>query len=214
MTQRPDYLRYLESAKQAEVAERLRAEGFTVETGQALGDVSFDLVARKGSRSIAYEFKAGRFPKSNRADLERLQRAAKRAGWEFHIVVVNPPPRVHVEIDNLAERLAEKLPERLAEQLHDHMANDSFPDELDTLSTHTRVDGVSDLEISEIHVGNGEIRVGGIGSVDVELKYGSGSDDIPSSGDSFPFDFKVVLSPDGHLKYVEKLNVDTTSFYE
>jgi hypothetical protein len=153
MTQRPDYLRYLESAKQAEVAERLRSEGFTVEAEQLLDDVRFDLVARKGSRSIAYEFKAGRFPKSKRADLERLQRAAKQAGWEFHVVLVNPPPRVHVEIENLAERLAERLPERLAEQLHEHMVNGDFPDELDTLSTHTRVDGVSDLEISEIHVG-------------------------------------------------------------
>jgi hypothetical protein len=202
VTQQPDYLRYLESAKKAEFAERLGAEGFTVETEQSLGDVRFDLVARKGLRSIAYAFKAGRSAKSSRERIERLQQAAKQAGWEFRIVVVNPPPRVHVEV------------ERLAEQLQDYMINESFPDELDTLSTHTRIDGVSDLEISDIRVGHGEIRVEGTGSVDVELKYGSDSDDIPSSGNAFPFEFRVVLSADGQLHSVEELNVDTSSFYE
>jgi hypothetical protein len=134
--------------------------------------------------------------------LNRLQRAAKDAGLEFHIVVVTPPPRVRVEVD------------RLTEDLQDYMINEAFPDELDSLSTHTRIDGVSDLEISDIHVGHGEIRVAGAGAVDVELKYGSHSDDVPSSGDAFPFSFKVVLSPEGRLKSVEELTVDTSSFYE
>ena len=202
MTARPDYLRYLESATQAEFAERLRGEGYSVESEQTYGDVRFDLVARKGAQSIAYEFKAGRSPKSNRENIERLQRAAKLAGFEFHIVVVNPPPRVKVEIEDLTS------------QLLDHMINESFPNELDGLSTHTSISDVGDLEISDIHVGKGEIRIVGTGTVDVDLQYGSDSDDHVISGDAFPFRFRAVLSADGQIQTVEELLVDTSSFYE
>jgi Holliday junction resolvase len=202
MTQQPEYLRYLESAKQAEVAEQLRAEGFTVETYKQLGDVQFDLIARKGPKAIAYEFKSGQTARTNREQLNRLQRAAKDAGLEFRIVVVTPPPRVRVEV------------EQLTEELQDYMINHAFLDELDSLSTHTRIDEVSDLEISDIHIGNGEIRVAGSGSVGVELQYGGDSDGVPSSGDAFPFRFRAVLTPEGQLKSVEELSVDTSSFYE
>jgi len=201
MTTRPDYLRYLESATRAEFEDRLRSEGYSVHTEELYGGVQFDLVARKGTKGIAYEFKAGRSPKSGREDLERLQRAAKEAGFEFHIVVVNPPPRVSIEIENLAS------------QLHEHMI-ESFPDELDRLSTHTSISGVCDLDISDIRVGSGEIRVTGVGTVDVDLQYGSNVDEGSVSGDAFPFYFKAVLSADGVLRQVEELTVDTSSFYE
>jgi len=199
MTAQPDYHRYLEAAKQAEFAERLRAQGFSVEAEQPFGDVRFDLVARKGSQAIAYEFKAARSPKSDRGTLERLQRAAKEAGFEFHIVVVNPPPRVSVEVENLAA------------QLQNYLMNDRFPPELYLLSTHTRISGVRDLEIAEIYVGQGEIWVAGMGAIEVELQFGS-TDDGSESGDAFPFRFKAVLSADGSLKEVEELSVDTSSF--
>jgi len=201
MTTRPDYLRYLESATQAEFEDRLRAEGYSVQAEESHGGVQFDLVARKGAQSVAYEFKAGRSPKNGRESIERLQRAAKEAGFEFHIVVVNPPPRVSIEIENLAS------------QLHERM-NESLPDELASLSTHTSISGVCDLGISDIRVGKGEIRVVGVGTVDVELQYGSDSDEVPVSGDAFPFRFKAVLSADGGLSKVEELIVDTSSFYE
>lgn len=199
MTGQPDYHRYLESAKQAEFADRLRAQGFSVEAGQRVGDLQFDLVARKGAQAIAYEFKAGRSPKNGHDRMERLQRAAKQAGYEFHIVVVNPPPRVSVEVENLAARL------------RDYMRNDRFPLELDQLAPHTRISGVRDLEIAEIYIGQGEIWVAGTGAVEVELQSGS-TDDGFESGDAFPFHFKAVLAADGSLKEVEQLSVDTSSF--
>lgn len=201
MTARPDYLRYLESATQAEFAERLRGDGYSVESDSTYGDVQFDLVARKGAQSIAYEFKAGRSPKSSREKMERLQQAAKLAGFEFHIVVVRPPSRVNVEVDDLGS------------QLLDYVINESFPDELNSLSTHTIISGVSDLEISDIHVGKGEIRVAGTGALEVELRYGSDSDGV-SNEDAFPFEFKAILSADGRLQMVEELIVDTSSFYQ
>jgi hypothetical protein len=201
MTNRPDYLRYLESATQAEFEDRLRAEGYSVQVEESHGGVQFDLVARKGAKSVAYEFKTRQSPKNGRESIERLQRAAKAAGFEFHIVVVNPPPRVNIEIENLAS------------QLHEYL-NEWLPDELDSLSTHTSISGVCDLDISDIRVGKGEIRIAGMGTVDVDLQYGSDSDDVPVGGDAFPFHFKAVLSAAGELSKVEELNVDTSSFRE
>jgi hypothetical protein len=206
LTQQPNYLRYLEAAKQAEIAEALLAQGYTVEREHRVGDASFDLIATKGPHKLAYEFKAGRSPRTSRQNLQKLQEVARDEGFEFRIVVVNPPPRVHVEVETLRDRL------------FDYMLNEAFPDDLDHLSTHTRIEGLSDLEISDIRVRHDEIRVAGTGAVDVELQYGSGSDQETGMGsklyDSYPFDFIAILDTDGGLVSVEKLAVDTSSFYQ
>ncbi len=205
MTQQPSYLRYLEAAKQAETADRLRAEGFQVEDQATVGDMEFDLVAKKGATRLAYEFKAGNSPRTTKKNLIRLQQAAALAGFEFRIVVVNPPPRVRVQIDSLADRLLQEL-------------IDNFPAELDILSTHTRIDGVSDIEIADIRVKQDETTVSGRGSIDVELQYGSESDRDGDSAsglyDSYPFDFKATLGAGGDLISLDEISVDTSSFYE
>ena len=202
MTQQPKYIQYLESAKQAEVAEKLRAEGFDVQVDKTLDDVRFDLVAEKGGRRLAYEFKAGSSPRTSQKNLQRLQETARKRGFEFHIVVVMPPPRVNVTVD------------RLTEQLTEYMIDQSFPSELDILSTHTRIEEVGELEISDVHIGANAISVAGTGTVSVELKYGSPSNDAPSSGNAFPFRFAANLDHHGKLVSVNELAVDTSSFYE
>lgn len=204
MTQQPSYFRFLEAAKQAETAEALRADGFSVIQELRIGDTQFDLVAEKGSQKLAYEFKAGRSSKTRKDNLQRLQEVAAQQGWQFRIVVVNPPPRVHVEVDHLQQHLLEYLMDRV-------------PDELDQLSTHTRVCGLSDVEISDLRMTDEDVRVTGTGSVDVELKYGSGSDQGSGEGgqlyDSYPLRFTATLMSTGELQSVN-LTVDTSSFYE
>lgn len=201
MTQQPDYIRYLESATRSEFAERLRDEGYSVEPAQTYGDVQFDLVARKGNKQVAYEFKAGKSPKHNREGLERLQRAARDAGLEFHIVVVNPPPRVKVEVENLAS------------QLQGHLVR-FLPQELTQLPYRTTIAAVYDLKITDIYVGDGKVRLAGLATVEVNLHEPDDARDSDSSGDAFPFRFKAVVSADGQLKAVEELIVDTSTFYE
>jgi len=201
MTSQPDYLRYLASARQALLADQLRDEGYTVQTNYPAGELSFDLVARKGTRAIAYEFKSGPSPRTTRQGLRSLQEAANREGLELRIVVVNPPPKVRVEFEYLSDHL-----------LH-HMF-DHFPQALDSLSSHTEIDGVCDLDISEVAVRDGSLHVSGSGIVDVTLGYGSDSDEGPSSGNAFPFVFKVKLATDGSLESVDTLDFDTSTFYE
>ena len=201
MTTQPQYLMYLEQAKRSEMAARLQSEGFTVSTELRQGDVVFDLAATKDGRTVVYEFKSEQ-PKFNKAGLKRLQDAARTSGYEFHVVVVRPPRRVQVEISDLDE------------QLQDYMINTRFPEELDELSTHTTIDGVSDVEVSEIHVGPGKIKISGSGNVEVGFQYGGNSDEPLISGDSFPFTFDAVLSADGRLLSVPELSIDTSSSEE
>ncbi len=204
MTQQPSYLRFLEAAKQAETAEALRADGFSVVQEFRVGDTLFDLVAEKGSQKLAYEFKAGKSSKTSRDGLHRLQQVAAQQGWQFRIVVVTPPPRVHVEVDRLQQHLLEHL-------------MDNMPAELDQLSTHTRVCGLSDVEIFDLRMTNEEVRVSGTGSVDVEMAYGSGSDQDSGEGailfDSYPLNFTAILESTGELQSVVWA-VNTSSFYE
>ena len=199
MTSQPDYLRYLESAKQAEVADQLRRDGFQVEQEKRLNDVVFDLVATKGGRTTAFAFKSAGHSRFSREEFRKLNAAAATAGYKLQIVVAAPPPRVNVEVDDLADHLLQYLIE--------HM-----PSELDSLSTHTVIEGMHDLAIENIQVGHGRIHVSGSASVDVTLQYGSSMDDGTSNSDAFPFRFTAVLDTDGGLREVDTLEFDTSDF--
>jgi hypothetical protein len=201
VTQQPDYLRYLESAKQAELANQLQTDGFEVETDKKIGDLAFDVVAKRGNQAIAYEIRSVGSRRVTKDVLRRLQVSAKEAGLEFRIVIVNPPPRVKIEIPKL----------RL--DLSDYMINHSFPSELDSLSSATLIENVVDIEISDVRIDEDGTRVEGTGTVEVTLQYGGSSDSV-SSRDAYPFEFSVRLKPDTSLASVDKLTVDTSSFYE
>lgn len=93
--------------------------------------------------------------------------------------------------------------------------------ELDELSTHTRVDGhiIEDIRVRRLDAGEIEYRV--TGEVEVELQYGSNSDvenDIGMrSDDSYPYKAKVIAAADKPLDIdadAIQLTVDTSSFYE
>jgi hypothetical protein len=93
--------------------------------------------------------------------------------------------------------------------------------ELDELSTHTRVDGhwIDSIEVRRLDAAEIEYRV--TGEVEVELQYGSNSDvanDIGMrSDDSYPYKAKVVAEAAKPLDIdaqAIRLTVDTSSFYE
>lgn len=93
--------------------------------------------------------------------------------------------------------------------------------ELDELSTHTRVDGhwIEEIEVRRLDATEIEYRV--IGEVEVELQYGSNSDvanDIGMrSDDSYPYKVRVVAEASKPLDInaeAIRLTIDTSSFYE
>ncbi len=202
MTTQPNYLQYLTSAKQAKVAEQLRRAGYQVEEQKREKDTVFDLVATKAGRSTVYEFKSAGQPRFSREQLIKLQTVAANAGYryQFRIVVAVPPPRVDIEVEGLEAALFEYL-------------LDHFPSELDTLSSHTLIEAVSDISISSIHVGRGGVQLSGAASVSVQLQYG-GSSDSTSSLDSFPMTFSALVDGNGSVQSVSELEIDTSDFYE
>lgn len=93
--------------------------------------------------------------------------------------------------------------------------------ELDELSTHTRVDGHVIDEIRVRRLDAAEIEYCVTGEVEVELQYGSNSDvanDIGMrSDDSYPYRAKVIAAAGKPLDIdaeAIRLTVDTSSFYE
>lgn len=93
--------------------------------------------------------------------------------------------------------------------------------ELDELSTHTRVEGhwIDEIDVRRLDATEIEYRV--TGEVEVELQYGSNSDvanDIGvRSDDSYPYKVKVVAEAGKPLDIdaeAIRLTVDTSSFYE
>ena len=190
----------LEAAKIEELAETLRAEGFDVLTSTG-PEPSFDLVARRGQESLAFEVKARSRLQSALPAIHELRRRATEEGFTgFRLVVVNPPRTVDVQIDGLEALLSEELSENL-------------PEDLNRLSSGTRVEDVSNIEIERVNVSPSGVQVSGWGAVDVELRHGTGSETqglTTSSG--FPFHFDVVLSPDlSRITESKDIRVDVSS---
>ena len=97
-----------------------------------------------------------------------------------------------------------------------------FPDELDELSTHTRPDEITGIDIDEIKISGTAIFVKGNGIISVELQFGSDGDQKKGDGlksyDNFPFEFEITLEYNGkkelEITEVDKLEVDTSSYYD
>lgn len=195
-------VRYLEAAKLAELTRELEAAGYEVREQLRDGDVVYDLVAAKDGRRVVYEVKARSELGTAAGTIRRLREQAHEHGYdEFRLVVVNPPRERSVEISGLEDALYKYIV--------NHM-----PEELDALSSHTYLSGVSQADVDAISVMPSGTHVVGTGLVDVVLEYGGGeSRDGLSWQTDFPFRFDVLLSPQLEIEEVDELKVDTSSFY-
>jgi hypothetical protein len=121
----------------------------------------------------------------------------------FELIVANPPRNKSIEFLGLEAILTDEL------------AN-NFPSELDELSSHTRVKGVTDIDIDSITISEDGINVTGTASVEVSLQ--CGSDIEQESGDEiydfFPFKFDISLDLDLSIKNINGLEIDNSSFYQ
>jgi len=193
---------YLQAAKIEEVASRLEAEGYRVVVGPSGQDHGYDLVAERGAEKLAIEVKDRASLKRFAAEISHLRRRARDRGYDFRLVVVNPPSEVKVEVAGIRE------------ELRNHLI-DELPHELDALSTNTRVKDVSGVEIDSIQVTTEGVRVKGDAVVEIELEYDGGEARDGLSWDTdFPFSFDVLLGRDLHIEQAYDIQVDTSSFAE
>ena len=189
--------RHWEAAAVEQVAERLKQEGYSVEREARFADSRADLVARKGDETLVYEFKV---PGRKEADwaraAARLREQAIAQGARFRLVLVRPPRETRVEVHGIEAALEEALRAQL-------------PQEFEALSDRTTVDQVTDVMIDVIEVRPNRIVVRGTATARLSLR-DEGTN--RSSGDDFPFDFKIALDPDGRLRDVLELRADTSSW--
>ena len=198
--------RYLEEAKAEELAAEWSARGYEVERNADICGTTADLVARKGDETVIFEIKTYRGLPLSRDSVRSLQAlTARDPKVQFRLVVANPPRAKRIRMPALQSVLL------------DYLLQAPTPPELDALSSHTSVEWVDDIEVLDTTISADEVSVAGEGSVGVRLQYGSDGDVDRDDGlvdhDAFPFSFAVVLGRDLKLMRVDRLVIDTASFY-
>jgi len=180
-------------------------QGYTVKRKEKLGKFTADLVAKKGKKTIVFEFKSGRWNKKRANEVTRFRNyVVHEIGGEFKLILVNTPQKKEIIIDDIENILYQYMFEDMSQ--------------VDQLATHVYLSEVADVDIDVIEINTELIHVLGSGSVIYELQYGSDADmrndDGVKSIESFPFTFNVYLKHDLSVDEVEELDIDTSSFYE
>ena len=189
------------SAAIEEVEDRYKNEGYIVEREKEIGSYKADLVAKRENELIAFEFKSAPWDKKKSSRVKQLRRyVVHQLGGKFNLVWASPPKEKHIEIKDFELKL------------HSALHND-FPDELDSLSSHTHIEDIYDIFISDIVIRDGKTKVKGSGIIEAELNCGA-DDSEETFTDSYPFEFEVILNEKHEITDIVDLKIDTSSFYE
>ena len=195
-------VQYLEASKLDELVERLTSEGYSIQQSHEPGNTGYDIIASKNGKRIAITVKARSALRKSAQDLAGLRERALHDGFdEYRVVVVNPPRDKQIAVEGLPQTL------------NNYLRSQGVPEPILKLSSHSRIDGINDLEVDALEASHDEFHVRGNGIVDVELGRGEGRDAISTKTD-FPFIFDVVLGPHLELIKVNSLDIDTSSFQE
>jgi len=199
--------RYLEESKIEELTRQWEGRGYQVLRDASIGQFHADLVAKRGDETIIFEVETAESLVRNKELVSRLASlAAQHPKTSFRLVVANPPQQKTFEIENLDNILL------------DYFARQGLPVELDRLSTHTSVEDITDVEVLDVQIQPGKIRVSGDGVIEVRLQHGSDGDVQHDMGlvtyDSFPFRFDATLDANLSLVEMNQLEIDTSSSWE
>lgn len=202
--------KYLHEIAIEQLVEEYFQKGYNVTKEGQIGNYRADLIAKKGDETIVIEVKSGKMTPDKKETIRQLGNFIRSQGnYKFFIVVATPPKEKKLEIAEIESLLFNALINRL-------------PSELDELSTHTRIDEITEIDIDEISINGHAIFVKGDGVVSVELQIGSDGDLVRGDGleshESFPFDFEITLEYNVNkgleISEVDKFYVDTSSFYD
>ena len=202
--------KYLHKIAIEQIVNEYRQKGYEVSEEERIGKFQADIVARKNEETIVIEVKSGKMtPNKKEAIIGIGNYVQSQGNYTFLVVIATPPKEKKLEIINIENMLFQTM-------------IDELPDELDELSTHTMIDEVSDVDIDEIFIDKTLVLVKGNGVVNVELQMGSDGDDRRGDAfkltENFPFDFNITLEYNSkhelQITEVDKLDVDTSSFYE
>lgn len=203
-----DYLiKNFEKSTIEQLTDDYREKGYTVKTDVKVGQYRVDLAATKGGETIYIELKThSENPEAKRRIKAMAEYFRTVPDAKFIVVVSRLPEEKKIEFDEIESILCEYF-------------TLDFPSDLDALSTHTRIDDVHGVSISEIKILDGDLSVACKGMVGVTLQYGSDSEQEPGDEPmymAFPFKFKGTINYDrGYsVSDCDKLEIDTDAFYE
>lgn len=178
-------------------------EGFLVKNeylSSADNGMLFDLYAEKGEEKRIYELKIGK-NRIQKKQFETLQKEAKRLGAKLYIVYLEVPRSKEIEFEDLDQIIYEDL-----------LSN--FPSEIDSLSTHSTIEEVVDIEIDSINISNRIAKLAGSGRINIHLQFGSKSDlrngnavEDVSSADFF-FKLSVDMSFNKIVRRYYKIDIE------
>jgi hypothetical protein len=195
-------MKHLTEATIEQVANDYRKKGYEVLIEARLDNIRADLVARKDSELIIFEFKSNKmWGKSRIEEIKQLRNYVIREhGTGFKIVLVHSPGETSIEIDNLDRIIFDLV--------------NSDPTLYDELATHTEINDISDIELSKVVVHKNEVELLGIAVVNLILQYGSDSDNGLRSNESFMLDFHILFDWGFEVKEIIKFSLDTSDYYD
>ncbi len=170
-------------AAKERICSELVKQGFKVleEKTSATQNYKYDIYAEKDNEKRIYELKIGK-NKIYKNHLALLQSEAKSINAKLFIIYLEVPKSKEIEYDNLEQIIYENL-------------SNNFPEELDTLSTHTSIESVNSIDIESINVESDGIRLSGSASLNLDLQFGSNYDMKNGDGlqESFTVDFSFRI---------------------
>jgi Holliday junction resolvase len=202
--------KYLHSIALEQIVEEYEQKGYKVSKEERFGNYRADITARKENETIVIEIKSGKMTTEKKEAIKGIGNFVRdQPNFKFLVVIATPPKEKKLEIGEIEELLTQFMQVDL-------------PSELDELSTHTRLEEVTDVDIDEINIEGKSIFVKGGGVVNVELQFGSDGDQSRQDGfktnENFPFNYEITLgyNENNELQITDigKLEVDTSSFDE
>lgn len=192
--------KYLEMAY-VEANIRQKTDELQKKGYQVIDDQFFDLLVEGKGEKLAYEFKY-RNGGNRRLQIGKLMEKAEEIGAELIVVYMARPDRDTIEFDELGSIIEEYF-------------SVNFPEDLDVLSTHTRITEVYIESITNICLLEKNIQLSGEASVTVSLQYGSDRDQEEDDEESwtFPMGYDITMNWNKDILDMD-YNIDTDSFYK
>lgn len=207
MAKRDNYLaRYYEKATIDQLYDEYKQKGYNVQRDARLDKYRVDLKAEKDGHNVYIEVVRDKMDSDARRRIDAFESLVRQLPNSRLIVVpIRYSDEKKIEFNNIGTILFNYFEE-------------DFPSELDELSTHTRLDSIDVVAIDSIKVYGQDIVIKCNGQVNVQLQYGSDSEQEGKTPMvmSFPFEFEGTVTWEGNdyfVNEVDNLKINTDEFY-
>lgn len=194
------FAKALYDAKVEEILRVYRNKKFSAKKNVGDGKTTFDVVVKKGKKTIAFEITTAPLTRKDVGRIEEKHETAKTLGYEFRLITIAAPKKAAIGIDWLRDELLRHLRtegQSLAEPL----------------SAHADYEEIGELAIRSIQIKDSEADVLVNGDVSVSLRYASDAEE-KNDHEILPFNGELSLDLRENRIRDAKLKIDTSYWYE